>query len=276
MTTTTKRRAICIGINNFGPGNEDLSLSGCVNDARDWAAAFTARDFDSVTLIEDASATRARILSSLHASITDLSPRDTLVITFSGHGTYVPDTSGDEPDQRDEAIVTYGLELIIDDDLEALFTERARGTRVIFLSDSCHSGTINRALPALAPETIPPAAGQNRIRFIPPQELIERGVLQIPAVPANLTPRSTTPPRRLTSSAPSLSGCKDTEYSYDAWFEGRANGAFTYAALKALGTTPTPVTLASLYRATRQLLPSRDYPQSPQLQATRSQKDWTL
>jgi metacaspase-1 len=31
-----------------------------------------------------------------------------------------------------------------------------------------------------------------------------------------------------------LSGCADPEFSFDAWFGGRANGAFSYVALRAL------------------------------------------
>ena len=31
-----------------------------------------------------------------------------------------------------------------------------------------------------------------------------------------------------------LAGCRDVEYSYDAWFEGRMNGAFTFVALRDL------------------------------------------
>ena len=35
------KRALCMGINNY-PGTH-MDLSGCVNDARDWAAELTVR-----------------------------------------------------------------------------------------------------------------------------------------------------------------------------------------------------------------------------------------
>ena len=36
------KKALCIGINDY-PGTQN-DLNGCVNDARDWAAALTGRD----------------------------------------------------------------------------------------------------------------------------------------------------------------------------------------------------------------------------------------
>jgi len=44
------KRAICIGINNY-PGT-DSDLSGCVNDAKDWAKVLRERDFSVQTLID--------------------------------------------------------------------------------------------------------------------------------------------------------------------------------------------------------------------------------
>jgi len=62
-----------------------------------------------------------------------------------------------------------------------------------------------------------------------------------------------------------LSGCKDEEYSYDACFNGRANGAFTYTALQTLRDLPGHATYSDWHREIRKILPSADYPQTPQL-----------
>lgn len=69
-----------------------------------------------------------------------------------------------------------------------------------------------------------------------------------------------------------MSGCKDTEYSYDAWFNGRANGAFTYLALKALDNLNADATYEDWYKAIREYLPHVQYPQTPQILAARYQK----
>ena len=60
------KRALCIGINNY-PGTH-MDLSGCVNDANDWAAELTARGF-SVSKLIDSQATKAAMVSGIRALI---------------------------------------------------------------------------------------------------------------------------------------------------------------------------------------------------------------
>jgi hypothetical protein len=83
---------------------------------------------------------------------------------------------------------------------------------------------------------------------------------------------------RLKSTALLLAGCREFEYSYDAWFNNRANGAFTRAALDALAQMP-PSNLSFhdwFKRGISQHLPTQQYPQVPQIQGTSSQQAWTF
>ena len=68
----------------------------------------------------------------------------------------------------------------------------------------------------------------------------------------------------------------DTEYSYDASFGNRPNGAFTRVALDTLSKLGTQATYAEWHRAIRAALPSADYPQTPQLMASRHQRQWPV
>src|SRR5688572_7253683 len=97
---TLMKRALCVGINAYG-NNSDLA--GCINDARDWHQALSARGF-TVTTLTDAQATKAAILGEFARLMRDAATGDTVVIQYSGHGTFVPDVSGDEPDRYDEAL----------------------------------------------------------------------------------------------------------------------------------------------------------------------------
>jgi hypothetical protein len=73
-----------------------------------------------------------------------------------------------------------------------------------------------------------------------------------------------------------LAGCRDNEYSYDAVFAKRPNGAFTFVALRALRLLNAGATYADWYKMIRRGLPSEDYPQRPQLGATRTQRKWVI
>ncbi len=58
MTT----KALCIGINDYPGTNNDLS--GCVNDAKDWAEELTRRGF-AVSQLLDKEATRAAMIKGI-------------------------------------------------------------------------------------------------------------------------------------------------------------------------------------------------------------------
>ena len=98
------KRALCVGINDYPGTNSDLS--GCVNDANDWAAALKTRKYDTVVLL-DKKATRKGIVTALNELIQGAQAGDSLVFTFSGHGSWLPDDNGDEPDGRDEMLCPY-------------------------------------------------------------------------------------------------------------------------------------------------------------------------
>ena len=92
-------RALCVGINDY-PGS-NMDLAGCVNDAKDWQALLEQRGY-RVDALHDGEATRARIVEALKAVIGQAGDDDSLVFTFSGHGSWLPDDDRDEPDARDE------------------------------------------------------------------------------------------------------------------------------------------------------------------------------
>ncbi|EAY09442.1 hypothetical protein TVAG_126030 [Trichomonas vaginalis G3] len=65
-----------------------------------------------------------------------------LVVYYVGHGTNVTDTSGDEADRSDEALVFVDRN-IVDDELEGVVSaSKNPDSKVVFVSDCCHSGSI--------------------------------------------------------------------------------------------------------------------------------------
>lgn len=175
--TGRRRRALCVGIDDY-PG---ARLAGCVNDANAWAGALARLGFDTPQLLLDGQATRAAIVRHLSVLVDGSQAGDVIVFQFAGHGTQVPDLDGDElggdSPGEDEALCPHDCmsgELLIDDDIRAIFGRLPHGVNLTCFMDCCHSGTIARfafGRPASAP---PPGA---RARFIPAdRQLIEQFV----------------------------------------------------------------------------------------------------
>ena len=264
------KKALCIGINNY-PGTH-MDLSGCVNDANDWAAALSERGY-SVSKLLDTQATKAAMVAAMNGLLASAAAGDDVVISFSGHGTYQPDSDGDEIDGLDEALCPHDIQTgggaLTDDEIRVIFANRKTGVKLLFISDSCHSGTVNRAAPS------EPEADAPRPRFMPmgnwmPEDQLPRtraGNLmnQIAVRPNWVSPFVSVMLKQQGDLL--LSGCKEgpNNFSYDAKIGGRFNGAFTYYALKTLKTLPANASYANWHAAISGYLPSASYPQSPQI-----------
>lgn len=263
------KRSLHIGINEYpGTGSD---LSGCVNDANDWRVALEKRDFLSTSLL-NGEAKKSDMIEAISKIVSDTGRDDIAVITYSGHGTWVPDEDGDEADGRDEALCPNDIaegHVLIDDELYDIFSDRKRGARIVFISDSCHSGSVSRAS-----RFMPGAEDDDwkfpKIKFLPPELYIRNNRTLLNRA---LRVEGKSSHGKIRAASVLLAGCKDTEYSYDAWFNSRANGAFTYTALQALDKLDSNATYRDWYKEIRKFLPHVQYPQTPQIVASRYQKN---
>lgn len=266
------KRAVCIGINDY-PGY-DSDLAGCVNDAHDWAAVLEKRGYTVKTILNK-EATGSAIRNVIHSLVMDAKKGDSVVIQYSGHGSFVPDLDGDEPDGRDECICPYDIDKngpIIDDELCEAYSQWRPGVRGLMISDSCHSGTVSR----FAPITTPPSAKgrhapRRTVRFLPPSMYLSKSEA---SKLATCVLRRASKPKNY--GALLMAGCQDVEYSYDAYFQGRPNGAFSFVAIRALSKLNADATYADWFKEIRKVLPSRQYPQSPNLYGSASMKKWKV
>jgi len=243
------KRAVCIGINNY-PGIFN-DLKGCVNDANDWSALLQGRDF-TVSTILDSQATKANVKAALQGLVNSTNAGDMAVFTYSGHGTQVADFGSDENDTYDEAICAYDGN-VIDDELRLILQGIHPQATLVVISDSCFSGSVTRlagekAIPRFMAPAISTAGMSARRPFLLPE--------------ADM-------PELL------ISGCSDSEYSYDAEFNGRPNGAMSALAIQVIKQNPN-ATYREFFAGLRALLPSDDYPQSPQLEGSDTNKDRKL
>lgn len=158
--------ALCIGLNEIDPdvykaGSADglgvrNELKFAERDAKAMLGIALGQHFRQATLLLTEAATRDAVLRAVEHASTCLGPGDLFLLTFSGHGTRVPDgVNGNEidyppeADGMDEAWCLYDG-LLLDDDLRNALS-RGLGlerVRILLVSDSCYNGTIvDRPLP---------------------------------------------------------------------------------------------------------------------------------
>ena len=265
------KKAVCVGINKYPI--KDADLRGCVNDANAWASLLTEHyDFPTgdITMITDEGAVKKTVLKALEDLVTGSQEGDVLVFTNSSHGSYIPDTDGDEPNGYDEVLCTYDIEdsPIIDDELRELFLNVPKGVSLTVISDSCHSGNVTR----VAVSEILPGLGPNddrRVRFLPPpfwrsSEKPISATLIPDATDAKPTKRETFPQSSMNHVL--LSGCMDVEVSYDAMIEGAFHGAMTFHALKVIREANYEITYNDLAARLLPQVLDAGFPQHPQLE----------
>ena len=264
---SAKRKALCIGINDYPYAGNDLN--GCVNDAKAWAELLTKNfNFASgdVKLLLDKQATKKNTLAALKNLLTGASAGDQLVFTNSSHGSYIADKSGDE-EKYDEIICPHDIDEneIVDDDFRQLFANLPKGVNLTVVLDNCFSGTATRAAVAdILPGLRTP--DDRRVRFLSPAL---RG-LPVLSNPWTAKPKSQVKYPQSKMNEVLLTGCTDKEYSYDAYFGGIYHGAMTYYALQAIRSANFKLTYAQLAQRLTNLI--EDYPQHPQLEGKSANK----
>lgn len=147
--------AYVIGINYTGT---DSQLNGCINDSYNLRQFLIDNKYvatDNIHMLNDNMTgnlypSRNNILTLFAnlVKVTTANPdkKYLIFISYSGHGTYVTDTNGDESDRRDEALCPIDFDtngLIIDDEIKLQFINKLpSNVRLVMLIDSCHSGTV--------------------------------------------------------------------------------------------------------------------------------------
>ena len=262
-----RKYGLFIGINAYSGGINPLK--GAVNDATKMRQAmitkfgFSAAD---TTLLTDSAATREAILSDLLKYQAAAGAGDLLVVHYSGHGTLFPDAYSEEQDETkliymeapneagqmeviyergayDSAIVPFDARstssgkpwrnLIIDDEFYAIFSAVTRnGAQVVLISDSCHSGTIDRAqTPKDARRKMQPLATVFGVRSFSDIKLQK----------LTLTRSRKTPPP-VKGLYISMTGSRDDEFSLDVPLkDGSTMGLFTFALLLSMPRVVNPM-----------------------------------
>ncbi|MCK5810003.1 MAG: caspase family protein [Cocleimonas sp.] len=204
-----------IGLNHIDPAyyGDESSLPGCENDANDCFKIATKKGFKATKMLNEA-ATRNPVLQFIKQSADKLMEGDIFFISYSGHGSYLPDTSGDEGDNQDETWCLYD-KMLIDDELRSAWSRFKAGVRILIISDSCHSGTINR------PFIVDQAQAETPISRRLPIKALQYALKKDNAFYKSLKKQGVD--TNISASIILLAGCQDNEESLDIG----TNGAFT-------------------------------------------------
>jgi hypothetical protein len=117
-----------------------LKLPSCSNDAKAMYEIATAIGYDAILLVNER-ATTGTFTDFLRSCASNLFADDCLFVSFSGHGSQIPNTSPDyEEDSLDETLCFFDR-MLIDDELYTLLAGLREGVRVHVVFDSCHSET---------------------------------------------------------------------------------------------------------------------------------------
>ncbi len=266
MSTRIRKRALCVGINQF-KNLPEARLQGCVNDAHDMSGmlqkllGFRA---DDITTLTDDRATKANIMANLKAMVDGAKAKkySSLVFSMSSHGTQVPDRNGDEPDRADEAFCPHDLaqagnqwdknHIIVDDELRDLFIQLPADVLLEVYLDTCHSGTGLKGIDLLL---------DRRPRYLPPPSVeaykqvegkhsrgLSRALLEKGIVHHIL-----------------WAACRSDQTSADAKIASGWHGAFTYYFCKEMYACKNSLPRAQVLAKVRKDLAAGQYSQVPQL-----------
>ncbi len=272
-----RKLALCIGIDAY-PRDP---LSGCVADATSWADALGDAGF-KVESIHNADATRDGILRAMLDKVSSARDGDIVAIQFAGHGTFAPDLDGDETDEfgpKDEALCPIDFrdgQLIIDDDLGAIWDAIPDGVAVTLFFDSCHSGSANRQITPKEFEsrTIPAGATPRMTVLDADEEAAFRGEraaspkdeFRLEAwkevVKVETNRAAVQRAQRVDGREVLFSACQPDQVA----LETNGHGVFTSAALTVLAKTPA-LTNGDFVRAVFDIIDDT-YEQRPMLSAT--------
>lgn len=264
-----QKRALLIGINRYKIAGADLR--GCVNDVRNIQQALTTYygfSPEGIIRLLDADATKARIQKEIQNLFKGAKPGDVCYLHYSGHGSNVLDTSGDEADRRDEILCPHDLDWkkpLTDDWLRTQIDKVKPGVNVTMVMDCCHSGTINR-------QFLPPDAPVIN-RFLPSpldiaaEEMGDRHRGRLFKPRGLKTGKAKAVSDIAVTNIPEvmITGCRDDQESADAYLGGSYNGALTYNLVKAIQLSRGKLSNRKLHELTINAIKKAKFNQTPQL-----------
>jgi hypothetical protein len=275
-----RRTALLVGINYLNTDNE---LNGCYNDVVNVAQYLrTVLGYvapGAISIITDGNRnrvgtasplppTRQNIIAGMTALVAGMVAGDEAVFHFSGHGSLVRDTNGDEATGLDSCLcpIDYdapsasgggggGGGVVTDDEIRALLVDRVpRGARLYVILDCCHNGS----------------GCDIRYKYEDFSVLVRPPSASAPTPLWRTQQRAFTNPKYTDTAGEvfMISGSRDEQTSADAYINNAYAGALTYAVFAILRANHASIrtySWSALLRDVRHFMRVNKYTQIPQI-----------
>jgi hypothetical protein len=154
-----KLYALLIGINEYQAGTGVRNLSACVNDVNAMHTFLQKQyqallpDAAQIKVLTNAQATRHNVITAFQQHLTQANAEDVVLIYYSGHGSHgiaAPDFTNYQTDNQEQTWVLHdsraaGNYDLADKEIAILLEKIAQsGAKIVFISDSCFSGSITK------------------------------------------------------------------------------------------------------------------------------------
>ena len=236
--------ALVVGLNYKGT---QMELAGCINDAINVRDMLISKGYEVHTITDEFEVVTKRDVCMALMSLI-LHPTATkLYFHYSGHGSQVRDTNGDEIDGLDECLALQ-FEDILDDELRGMVCCVGESKRLMCVLDCCHSGSGMDLKYTLYESFGGGNSRKNRFHRDSRSAVSTRGEVLL------------------------LSGCQDEQTSADMMVRGQAQGAMTASILKTVRDKPD-LTFIELLRCCRDELKRMNCGQYPSFSSGRSDMD---
>lgn len=237
----SSRILLTFAINDY-PGT-DNDLKGCLNDQALMVSLFPTFQ---ARVFKNSQVTKAWFLRACEEALDQAQPGDKIIIHYSGHGTYVADTNGDEIDGYDEALYLFDGPLI-DDRMNDLLKRIKPGVDVGLLMDCCFSESNTRNNDCVSQQVCS--------RFVRPANYDQIPHIRIKEVFATDLPWVV------------ISGCQENETSADAFIPD-LNMWYGIFSLIAGRVFYSNLTWQKWYERIRIYLPSKSFDQTPKIEGS--------
>lgn len=261
------KRALIVGINYVGTGYD---LRGCIKDAENMRDLISSHyGFTDIKMLLEKDATTQNIKDNLRWLVSGCRPGDTLFFHYSGHGSQILDTSGDEIDDNfDEIICPFDLnwkdKVITDDYMKWIFDTVPAGVNLTVTLDCCNSGSgldqTHRYQPYGVRRLMEESPLEESRYLPPPPEMVELMNLKTFERKPRLVQT-----RDVNKTGLLISGCQAHQTSADAYIGGVWQGAATYSLLQAVSNAEYDINYKQLVNEMNDFMIESGYTQRPEL-----------